>query len=354
MFKLLIILIVVSSIQLFAQTNSDNKTQITGSSSEGEFEKVGSSGSQFLKIPVGGRGVGMGGAFTSVVDDVSALYWNPSGMVGIENVQVYIAHSTWYGEFTNNYAAVAVPINDDFKLGAFVQTFGANDIPVTTINRPEGTGAFYSVNDMSFGLSFAGALTQQFSFGITAKYVQNAFQTVSASAVAFDIGTQYDTGIEGIKLGFSIMNLSTETSFKGSALEKNSDDLTNDGVSTNSPIGTPNYGIILPAYPFSLPVIFRGGLSSAVIDNDMHRLIVSGDVITISDSPEQAALGFDYEWNEIISFRAGYHFNNSQMGFSGGMGLKYISGDFNGNFEYSASNTVSMGLIHRLNLILDF
>jgi hypothetical protein len=119
-------------------------------------------------------------------------------------------------------------------------------------------------------------------------------------------------------------------------------------------LGTPSYGVTLPAYPFSLPVIFRGGLSSAVIDNDMHKLIVSGDVITISDSPEQAAFGLDYKWNDLLSFRAGYHFNNNQMGLSGGMGLNYLSGDFTGTFEYSASNTVSLGIIHRLNVILDF
>jgi len=282
------------------------------------------------------------------------MYWNPSGMVGVENIQVYVAHSTWYGDIKSNYAAVAVPLNDDFKVGAFVQTFGANDIPVTTINQPEGTGAFYSINDMSFGLSFAGALTEQFSFGVTAKYVQNAFQTVSASAVAFDIGTQYETGIQGIKLGFSIMNLSTETSFKGDALEKESGNLISGSKPTENPIGTPNYGVILPAYPFSLPVIFRGGLSSAIVETDMHKLIISGDVITISDSPEQAAFGFDYKWNDLLSLRAGYHFNNSQMGLSGGMGINYISGDFAGTFEYAASNTVSLGIMHRLNVILDF
>ena len=349
MLKLIIILALVSTVTL-AQTNSGGGTQqVTGSSSIGEFEKVGSSGAQFLKVPIGGRGAAMGSAFTSVVNDASAMYWNPSGMMGVENVQVYVSYSTWFGDITNNYASTVVPLGDDFRFGAFVQTFGANNIPVTTINRPEGTGAFYSINDLSVGLSFAGALTKQFTFGVTAKYIQNAFETVSANGVAFDIGTQYETGIQGIKLGFSIMNLSTETSFKGSALEKEAR-----GTGALDPGLTPNSGVIIPAYPFSLPVIFRGGLSSEIIDTDMHSLLVSADIITISDSPEQAALGFDYTWNDIISFRGGYHFNNYQMNLSGGMGVKYLSGDFNGTFEYAASNTTSLGIIHRLNVIMDF
>lgn len=354
--KSLIILILFVGSALYGQTNSGGQqTIITGSSNvDGDFEKVGSAGAQFLKVPIGGRGSSMGGAFTSVVNDASAMYWNPSGIAEVENMQAYVAHSTWFGDITTNFAAAVVPITQDFRLGAFVQTFGANDIKVTTIDRPEGTGSFYSINDMSLGITLAGKLTQQFTFGVTAKYVQNAFETVSANGVAFDIGTQYDTGLKGIKLGFSIMNLSTESSYKGAALERENHAL--DGTTRNrvNPLGTPNFSVLLPAYPFSLPVIFRGGISSAIIDNEEHNLILSGDVITISDSPEQGAIGFDYTWHDIISFRGGYMFNNFQMGLSGGIGVNYVSSDFNGRFEYAAQNTVSLGVIHRINFVLDF
>lgn len=354
MFKLILILLIATGTSVFGQTNSGGSTQVTGTTSQGDFEKVGSAGGQFLKIPIGGRGVGMGGAFSSVVDDASAIYWNPAGLYGVDNTQVYVAHSTWFGDFTNNFASAVVSVADHYRIAAFVQTFGANDIPVTTINRPEGTGSFYSVNDMAIGLSFAGALTSQFTFGVTAKYVQNAFETVSANGVAFDVGTQYDTELKGIKLGFSIMNLSTETSYKGSALERESDRIEGETENPDNPLGTPNYGIIIPAYPFSLPVIFRGGISSEVWANDRNSLLLSGDIITISDAPEQFALGMDYTWNEILSIRGGYYFNNDQINLSGGVGLTYLSGGFDGTFEYSASNTASFGIIHRLNILMDF
>ena len=355
MYKSILILLIVSVTATFSQTNSGkNGAVVTGSTSGGKFEKVGSAGGQFLKIPIGGRGVGMGGAFSSVVNDASAIYWNPAGLLGVQNTQVYVAYSTWYGDFTNNFASAVVNIADNYRVAAFVQTFGANNIPVTTINNPEGTGSFYSVNDMAIGLTFAGALTSQFTFGVTAKYVQNAFQTVSANGVAFDIGTQYDTELEGIKLGFSIMNLSTETQYEGSGLDRDNNNISGDNKDPNNPLGIPNCGINLPAYPFSLPVIFRGGLSSEVWNDETNKLLVSGDVITISDSPEQFALGAEYTWNEILSLRSGYYFNNDQMNLSGGLGLKYLSGDFDGTLEYSASNTTSFGIIHRLNVLLDF
>src|SRR4051794_22299869 len=38
----------------------------------------------FLKIGVGARALGMGGAFTAIADDVTAMSWNPGGLGGLK------------------------------------------------------------------------------------------------------------------------------------------------------------------------------------------------------------------------------------------------------------------------------
>ena len=44
----------------------------------------GTSGFQFLKMQVGARSAGMGGAFLAVPGDVNALFYNPAGIASID------------------------------------------------------------------------------------------------------------------------------------------------------------------------------------------------------------------------------------------------------------------------------
>ena len=40
--------------------------------------KTGTTAASFLEIPVGAKGIGMGGAYVSVTNDASSLFWNPA------------------------------------------------------------------------------------------------------------------------------------------------------------------------------------------------------------------------------------------------------------------------------------
>ena len=51
-----------------------------------EVTKSGITAAPFLSIDVGARAAGMGGAFVAVVDDVTAMYWNPAGMARMSPV----------------------------------------------------------------------------------------------------------------------------------------------------------------------------------------------------------------------------------------------------------------------------
>lgn len=325
---------------------SVDKDLVTGSSTGESFKKVGAAGAQFLKIGVGGRGTAMGGANSAAGNDLSALYYNPSGIYNIDGTQAMFSYTKWFGGFSHNFAAVCVPIGSQFKLAASMTNFTSGDIEITTLNRPEGTGAYYSINDVAFGLTFAGKLTEQFTFGITTKYVSNAFYNVSSSGLGVDIGTQYDTGIEGIKLGFSLHNLGSEMRYTGQSLEI--------VTKLNNYLNNASNQASLLAYSYTMPLTFRAGISGELFKTDDSKLIGAFDFATISDTPEQYAMGLEYAWSDLLFVRGGYVVGHDQFGAAGGIGLKYKSNGLDSRIDFSINPTTSFGIVNRLNLVVGF
>ena len=45
-----------------------------------DVTKTGTTASKFLSVGIGPRANSMGGAFTSIANDASAMYWNPAGI----------------------------------------------------------------------------------------------------------------------------------------------------------------------------------------------------------------------------------------------------------------------------------
>jgi len=57
---------------------------------------------EFLKVPIGARAVGMGGAFTAVADDATAIWWNPAGMIYLPYREVLPQHQEKFGKLVNH------------------------------------------------------------------------------------------------------------------------------------------------------------------------------------------------------------------------------------------------------------
>ncbi len=318
----------------------------TVGSSKGEFMKVGASGSQFLKIGVGARGAAMG-AHSAVADDLSSIWWNPAGLASVKTISADFAYTQWFAGFSHLFAAVSMPLGPNFTAAASLTSFTSEDIEFTTIQSPEGTGHYYSVSDMAAALSVAGKLTEDFAFGVNIKYVSNGFSSVSSNALAFDVGTLYNTGLYGIKLGFAISNLGTQMKYTGQDLQTLTKPISESG---NAPIDAE---FITGKY--NMPLIFRAGLSSEVYKTEDHSVIAAFDFTTLSDTPEQFALGAEYTFRNLICLRAGYVMNQDQFGLSGGIGFKYEAGSgMKAGIDYSINPTNDIGLVNRLSVKIGF
>lgn len=321
--------------------------QTTDPNEDKPFSKVGVGMGNFLNIPVGARAVGMGAGFGAIADDPTALYWNPAGITQTEGVSATYGFTSLFAGINHNFAGVTFQLGQDYRGGVSAISYGSDDIPVTTLFNPEGTGATYRASDLALGVTFAGKLTDQFSFGVTGKFINMQIASLSANGVAFDASTLYKPGIAGLRLGFAIQNLSTGFKYTGSNLSRSG------GFDQST--GNQNSDVQVEPLPGNLPLTFRAALATEQNFSEDLRLTAGFDFSTASDRSEFYGLGAELLWNNLIAVRAGYQAGTEDaFGLSGGIGVRYQAGSFLGQIDYAVRPHSTLGLVNMINATVVF
>ncbi|MBN1302557.1 MAG: PorV/PorQ family protein [Melioribacteraceae bacterium] len=280
--------------------------------------KTGTTAAQVLKINVGPRAVGMGGAFTALSDDITSIYWNPGGLANLTTNEALFNHTTLYADIGYDFAAFAANLGEFGNLGAFVSVLSVDEMEVRTIELPEGTGEFFDISSMVIGLSYARNLTENFSIGFNAKYIGESIYNMRAQGFALDVGTMYRIPVlNELRIAASITNFGTKMRLEGRDVLV----ITKGGASGDNLLNSN-----LELDYFDLPLTFRFGLSADLMKQTTSRLTVALDAIHPNDHTEYVNTGFEYSWNEIIFIRAGYNSlfeRDSEKGMTFGIGLNY-------------------------------
>ena len=281
--------------------------------------KAGTTAASFLNIDAGVRGVGMGSAFVSVADDISSMYWNPAGLARMKQGEATFSNTRWIADIAYNYAGVAVPLGQFGTLGANAAFLTMDDMLRTTVSDPEGTGETFSAGSYAFGLTYARNLTDRFSIGFNFKYVQERIWHTSATGMAVDIGTLFDTQFQGMKIGMAISNYGTKMRMSGRDLLVQTD--VDPSIAGNNPSINAN----LQTDKYDMPLLFRVGVSVDVLKGLYDsNLIVAVDALHPNDDVESVNAGLEYTYHRMVSLRAGYKSlfaRDSEEGLSFGGGL---------------------------------
>ena len=285
-----------------------------------QVTKVGTTAAGFLNIDVGGRAVGMGGAFVSVADDATAMYWNPAGMASLKNNEAVFSYNNWIADISFNYAGIVLPLNfGTVGVNATFLTMG--DMERTTIDYPMGNGEKFSAGSYAFGLAYARALTDRFDIGFNFKYIHEYIYNSAATGIAFDLGTLFTTQFNGLKIGMSISNFGTKMRMSGRDLLIQYD--INPLISGNNE----NINAELKTESYDLPLMFRVGISMDVLKGRGNsNLIFAVDALHPNDDVEYVNFGAIYTFNDIFSLSGGYKTlfaKDSEEGVSFGVGFSY-------------------------------
>jgi hypothetical protein len=335
--KILTILIAFTSVTLFSQVS-----------------KVGTTAAAFLEIGPGAVATGMGGAFVSVANDATALYWNPSGMADFTKNEVTIFHANWIASTNFDYAALVIPLGEAGNIGLSFTSFSMADEMVRTVDLPEGTGEFFSAGDIAVGLSYARKLTDRFSIGFTAKYIQESIWHESASAVAIDAGTIFRTDLfNGLTIGASISNFGTQMKLAGSDIR------TFARVNPNLLGSNDQIPYVVELDSWDLPFLFQIGVSTNIIKNDDYRILVSVDALHPNNNYESMNIGGQFSFREFLFIRGGFRnlfLKDSEGGLTLGIGVnsKLLFSDDFVSFDYAYRNFGKLDNVHTLSVDIKF
>ncbi len=283
--------------------------------------KVGTTSAPFLNIAVGARAVGMGGAYTAVADDPTALFWNPAGIAGIDKFAANMVHSDWLLDLNFNVLSATLPISDVGVLGTQATFLTMPDQEITTTQQGEqdGTGLFYSAGSMALGTTFAREFTDRYKLGLTVKYVREWIWHESAQTIALDVGTVYRTTLNDLKIAMAITNFGGDMRMSGRDLVHFSD---------VDPSRSGNNDRVISEWrtdKWPLPLNMRFGLAMDVIKKSDQRLTAAIDAQHPNDNRESVNLGAEYGYREQFFLRTGYKslfLPDSEEGLTAGAGLK--------------------------------
>jgi len=267
-------------------------------------DKVGSVAFKFLNIETDARTAALGGT-SAQASGAGAMFSNPAGLSSSSGIGISGGMSQWLVETDIMSVGVSFPLAGGVAgLGAVsvdygdIMRSGWGETGGQFVFEPNQNGSF-SASDMSLQFSYGKSLSDKFSIGASAKMISQSIDDVDISGMAYDIGMQFNTGYNGIRMGAVISNFGPDV-----------------GSDVSSDAGTEEFPSM------SLPMTFSFG----VIGEAIPGLNAGVNVLKQADMSQQYIVNAEYNIS-IASLRFSYNINDDQAPMSMGGGISIAGAD---------------------------
>lgn len=298
-------------------------------------QRAGISALQFLKIGAGARAVGMGEAFVAIANDVTALYYNPAGIVQLKMNGVHFSHTEWLVDIQHEFGAAVYQLSAHDAVGLALTSLHTDDMEITTETQSRGTGRYFRYGDFAIAATYSRQLTDQFSFGATIKYVEETIDVLKMRGVMIDLGTFYRTGLGTTRFAVAVTNFGNQ-------------------VSPDGTIETLNGKTITSFQEFSPPTQFKIGFAFEPVEDELNRLTTSVQLNHPNDNSENVAFGVEYAWRKTFFARVGYKVNVDEENFTTGVGVVVPVSFTSVSADYAFANFGRLSSVHRMSITLNF
>ena len=277
---------------------------VAGVLSAGNPDRQGEAGAVQLLMNPWAPSAGLHSMTTAGVLGVEAMRINPAGLSRMAGTEVMAGYANYLqgAEISQQAIAVGAKMKGGGAIGFSIHSLSFGDIPETTTDQPEGTGATLNLNFINVGLSYSYTFEEAVSVGITLRGVSEGTADVSAFGFAIDAGIQYVTGEnDRFKFGVSLRNVGSRMKYNGQGL----------AVQANAPTPRNEFNVTYSqrGEGFEMPSVLNIGASYDVLNGGSypdHRVTVLGNFTANSFSLDQIGAGVEYAFREQFVGRVAY------------------------------------------------
>ena len=285
---------------------------------------------EFMNIGVDAAGLSMSGAVVASTSDINSGYWNPAGLVNLDDSAVALMHSSYFANIANyNYVAFAMPLDDKSAIGLSVIRFGVDDILDTTLLIDQQGNINYdrinlfSAVDYGFTFSYARELpVSGLNYGVNVKIIR---RIIGEFASSWGFGLDFGIQFKSKNWEFGIMTRDITTTFNSWTFD---DDRLQDiqnaipGQNQEEPEST----------EITLPKLQIGVAKTFVFDYDYSlkteidlicRFEQNNDLISTSFVSINPAFGFEFGYIDLLYLRGGIGNFQNELQFDNSESLTF-------------------------------
>ena len=296
-------------------------------------ERVGQSGGQFLRIPVGARAVALGNANTALARGATALFSNPGALSTVQHEHSLFASHFAYAADIDIHHVGYVRRLASWQWGVGVGILDSGEIERTTETQPEGTGQTFSADQVVATLSAARLLTDRITLGASVKFLQEALDDYENRGFMIDLGALYYLGYRTARIGFAVNNFGPDLQLNG------------------SPPPDAGFEGSWQSFPAPTNASFGFAYDADVLPN--NTLTLGLDFVHPTDEAESIVLAAEWGVGEVLAFRGAYRETQGDNVFSGGLGVKWDLDERPIHLDYGFVDRGTFGLLHTITLEIE-
>lgn len=276
---------------------------------------------EFLNIGVDAGAFGMANAVVASTGDVNSGYWNPAGLVNIEDKELSLMHASYFANIASyDYAAFAMPLDNESAVALSIIRFGVDDILNTTQliddqgNIDYNRISLFSTADYAFNFSYAKRLPLDgLNVGVNAKVIRRIIGDFASSwGFGLDVGIQFQRN----KWSFGLMARDITTTYNTWTIDEEKFAEIQGAVEGQNQELPETTEITIPKLQFGVArtFVYRYDFSLLTEVDLNFRFAQTNDVFSSSAVSVTPSAGLQFGYIDMVFLRGGVgNFQNIQQ-----------------------------------------